>query len=61
MNYSSKIQKILDEQNKAKNKLIEIKQQRAYEVGRIAVDHGIDILDNRVLKSAFKEIYDANR
>jgi len=57
MKYQERIQKLLDEQEKTKLNLMKIKEQRMFEIGRIAVEIGIDTLDNKILKNYFKEIY----
>tara|TARA_R110000868_G_scaffold7793_5_gene41102 strand:+ start:1269 stop:1457 length:189 start_codon:yes stop_codon:yes gene_type:complete len=57
MKYQERIQKLLDEQENNKLRLLKVKEQRMYEIGRIAVEVGIDALDNKILRNYFREIY----
>ena len=57
MKYQERIQKLLDEQEKSRARLLKVKEHRMFEIGKIAIEVGIDTLDNKTLRSYFKEIY----
>tara|TARA_R110002124_G_scaffold161035_5_gene328304 strand:+ start:2443 stop:2634 length:192 start_codon:yes stop_codon:yes gene_type:complete len=57
MKYQERIQKLLDEQEKSRARLLKVKERRMFEIGKIAIEVGIDTLDNKTLRSYFKEIY----
>jgi hypothetical protein len=57
---SSRLNKIQAQIKLLENERKELELKRAHEIGALAIQCGIDILDNNVLLKAFNEISHAN-
>jgi len=56
VNLSDKAQKLEEQIQNAKEKLVKLKQQRKMEIGTLALKHGLDKFDDDVLDANFKRI-----
>lgn len=48
--------KLLEQIEKHKKTLIKLQEKRKFEIGGLACQHGLDILENNVLDEHFKKI-----
>ena len=56
MNSKEAEKKLLDQIKKSQEKLKKLREKRKGEIGKLAIAHNIDHLDNATLEKAFKEI-----